>query len=92
MVTIQFLDDTTDEQIDGVVASLAALEEKIDVIKTIQVGRDARDGHRTEVGLTVDTVDLDALDSYRVHPEHRKIVDEMIKPHLATITGVDIEI
>lgn len=92
IVTIQLNDDTADETVESVVAELAALKTKISAIDAISVGRDVKPGRGHAIGLIVDTKNLETLDEYRMHPEHRKVVDHMIKPNLAAITGVDIDI
>ncbi|MCX6128184.1 MAG: Dabb family protein, partial [Proteobacteria bacterium] len=44
-----------------------------------------------EYGLVIRFADRPSLDSYQVHPEHQRIVKDLIKPALADILAVDYE-
>ncbi len=55
---------------------LENLKDKIDVIKSIEVGRNVNPVDVAyDIALTVEVDDFNALNAYREHPEHKKILD-----------------
>jgi Stress responsive A/B Barrel Domain len=92
VVSIRLREDAPEGSLDKLIDALNALPSRIQEIRGFQVGRDVVRGPRSaHVVLIADFDDLDALDRYRVHPEHRHVVDTYIKPQLEHITAVDFE-
>lgn len=69
---------------------LSALPGVVDVT----VGVPVDDGSRTawDVAIRLRFESIDAIEPYRVHPEHRRYVDEFLKPRLAVITAWNFEV
>lgn len=90
IVTIRFRDDAPATTAHEVAEALNALADRVPAIETIRAGVDLFDAPgRFHVGLVVEVADRDALEAYRMHPAHRQVVDERIRPWLDTITAVD---
>jgi len=55
---------------------LESLKDKIDVIKNLEVGRNVNPVDTAyDIALTVEVEDFNALNVYRQHPEHKKVLD-----------------
>ena len=72
--------------------ALEALPRQIPEIRSLEVGEDVvRGPNSADLGLVVGVDDLAALDRYRVHLDHRRIVEELIAPNLERIVAVDFK-
>ncbi len=92
VVLIRFRDDSPETAIDDLVAGLKALPPKVPEIKSYEVGVDIAHGQNSaQVCLVSDFEDMDALERYRIHPDHREVVDRLILPYLNEITAADYE-
>ena len=92
VVMIRFADGTTDEQKEALRAGLRRLPELIPEITTYRFGDDL--GLRDDNFDFVITADFDSLDSYFVyqnHPDHQKLIAELITPVLAGRAAVQFE-
>lgn len=83
VVLLRFDDSTPDGHVDEVAARLRELPDQLPVLRSYTVGRD--------LGLAPDNADLAVVAvfddpegylTYRDDPTHRRIIDEMIVPHL----------
>ncbi len=77
-----------DEKLAVMQQMLLALKDKIDVIQELECGRNfsTRDS-AYDLALVVKLADEDALEAYRVHPEHQKVLGYIkeIKPQTAVV-------
>ncbi|MGI6160916.1 MAG: Dabb family protein [Christensenellales bacterium] len=91
IVFFRFKEGVTDEQIDNAAANIAALKDKISVIRSMEVGRDVLKTERSfDLALVATYDSLEALNEYDVHPEHQK-VKEMLAPIREAVASVDYE-
>lgn len=92
MVMIKFKPDAHESIAGQVKAALEALPGRVPEIRSLEVGEDVvRGPNSADLGLMVGLDDLGALERYRVHPDHRRVVEDLIRPNLETITAVDFE-
>lgn len=72
-------------------ATLKELDGKIDVIKSFEVGTDIIHNERSfDIALTATFDSMEALQTYRDHPEHVKVA-KYIKEASVRIASVDYE-
>lgn len=65
---------TKQENMDYVKSNLYALTNKIDEIKSMEIGQDITHGEMSyDMVLITEFESVQALDTYRVHPEHVKV-------------------
>ena len=92
VVLLRFVDDAPAGHAAAVAAELAELPEVVPSLRGYVVGRD--------LGLGSDNADLAVLatfddragwEAYRDDPEHRRIIDELITPHLASRAASQFE-
>jgi hypothetical protein len=85
--------DTTDEAVQALADGLAALPGQIPEIVSYTFGPDLglADDH-PDYGLVADFADVDAYRRYAQHPAHRRLIDELLKPIVATRHAVQIEV
>jgi hypothetical protein len=93
VVCIRFRKDVPADAVHALVETLRSLPPKIPEIRFYQVGQDVvRGPNSADVALISDFDDLDSLGRYRMHPEHERVVEEYIRPHLEAITAADFEV
>lgn len=93
IVLFKWKDTATPKQIEAVMEGLNGLKDKIPGIVDLSCGKNFTDrGQGFEYGLVVRFRDRDALEAYQPHPEHQKIVQNLIQPILAGILAVDYNI
>lgn len=92
MVMFRFADDTTDEQKEAMRAGLRRLPEIIPEIVAYRFGDDAglRDDN-FDFGVTADFDDKDSFLVYRDHPDHQKVIADLIAPIITARAGVQFE-
>jgi hypothetical protein len=92
VVLLRFDSDTPMEHVDRVADRLRELPGSIPALRSYVVGRD--------VGLAADNAhlaviaefdDVDGYLTYRDDPAHRRIIDEMIVPHLASRSAAQFD-
>ena len=84
VVTLTFRDDTTREQLDGIVASLRALPDAIPELKSYVVGADVgRSEGNASLAIVADFDSWEGYEAYRDHPQHVAVATEMILPLLS---------
>ncbi|MEN8235774.1 MAG: Dabb family protein [Actinomycetota bacterium] len=88
----RFAEGTTDEQVDAVDAALAALPGVIDVLVGYRFGRDAgvTDGAWDYV-VVADLAGSEDFPTYRDHPQHRAIVEDVVKPLVVEAARIQFE-
>ncbi|MEC4806774.1 MAG: Dabb family protein [Jaaginema sp. PMC 1079.18] len=93
IVLFQWQETATPEQIEAVITGLKGLKNQIPGIIDLSCGKNFCDrAQGFEYGLVVRFRDRAALEAYQPHPEHQKVVQNLIKPILAGILAVDYEI
>jgi hypothetical protein len=89
---MQFKDGTSDEQIRALEDELATLPDKIPSIRSYAFGRDAGLGGNFHFAVVADFDDAAGYSEYADHPEHRKLVDELIVPIRAERAACQFEV
>ena len=83
VVLLRFVPGTEDAHIDRIIDELRGLPERIDVLDGYRVGRDlglaAGNAHLVVIA---DLADAAAYATYRDHPEHRRVIQELVAPVL----------
>ena len=91
IVMFRFKDENKAENIEKVKSSLMALSEKIESLKSMEVGVDFLHSERSmDLVLTSTFDDREGLESYRVHPAHQEVVS-LIKEVTLESRVVDYE-
>lgn len=73
---IVLFDVDTPDNAEEVVRRLTEMAPKIDVVESLEVGRDVVGSDRSwQIGLIVKLADREALDTYAAHPEHVVVLD-----------------
>ena len=91
VVLFKFKPETTEAQIQQLAEGLGALPQLIEEIREFRFGSDVVRSERSyDFGLISSFDDLDALQSYQVHPEHQKVVAHA-KAIASNVTAVDFE-
>lgn len=92
VVTLTFRDDTTDEQVDEIVAALRALPDAISELRSYVVGTDVgRSPGNSSLAIVADFDSWEGYEVYRDHPRHAEAID-LILPHLAARGAVQHEV
>ena len=80
---LTFRDDTTDEQIDEIVAALRLLPSQIDELRSYVVGVDAglAEGNAS-LAIVADFDSVAGYETYRDHPAHQAVATQLIIPVL----------
>ena len=92
MVMFRFADGTTDEQKEAMRAALTRLPELIPEIRAYRFGADQglRDDN-FDFGVTADFDDKDSFLVYRDHPDHQKVIADLISPIVTARAGMQFE-
>lgn len=87
----EFQHEEKQQVISNLKTMLLALKDKIEVLKHIEVNNNYElDAKSFDVALFSHVETLDDLETYRVHPEHQKVLD-YIKEVTAARAAVDYE-
>jgi hypothetical protein len=93
LVLFQWQPEASEEQIGAVLEALRGLKDKIPGIVDLSCGENFSERSQGfQHGLVVRLSDRSALEGYFPHPEHQKVVQNLIKPIIAQILSVDYEI
>ncbi|CAM3991064.1 Dabb family protein [Cohnella lubricantis] len=85
------LKDRSAESVAQAAAMLKNLEGKVESLLSIEVGTDVLHSERSfDIALTTTFRDLDGLEAYQVHPEHKKVIAYMNEARETSIS-VDYE-
>lgn len=85
------LKDPTPENIDEAVEKIRSMEGKIDVLKSLEVGRDIVRSERSyDLALIAKFEDRAGLEIYNTHPVHQPIL-AYLRERMSTATAVDFE-
>ena len=92
IVLFRFKPETAEATKQTIATELMALKSKVPSIIDITAGPNFADRNKGfEYGLVVRFHDRQGLDAYQVHPDHERLVHELIRPALADILAVDYE-
>jgi hypothetical protein len=93
VVTLTFRDDTTPEQLDGIVGALRALPDAIPELKSYVVGTDVgRSAGNASLAIVADFDSWEGYEAYRDHPAHVAVGTEHILPVLTGRGAVQHEL
>jgi Stress responsive A/B Barrel Domain len=83
VVTFDFKPDTPADQVEQIAAALHALAASLPEVRSLAIGADLalREGN-AGFGLAATFDDVDAFKVYADHPEHIRVVKELIGPHI----------
>ena len=93
VVCLTWKPGTAAGDVEAVRAALVALPATIPEIRAYRVGTDLGlvEGN-ADFGVVADFDDADAWRIYQSHPEHVRIITELIRPHLAARTAVQFDV
>jgi len=93
IVLFRWNNATTEEAIENVLTELRGLKNKIPGIVDLSCGANFCDRAKGYThGLVVRFTNRAALEAYGPHPEHQRVVQNLIKPISADILALDYEI
>jgi len=91
VVFMKFKPGVTEEEIGDLAGSLGELPGVVPEIKGFEFGRDLVRSERSyDFALVSAFADLDAMNRYQVHPEHRKVVAKVLQLS-QSVLAVDFE-
>ncbi len=93
VVLLEFDRATSEDHLERVMTELRNLPAQIPSIQAYTVGRDlgmARDN--ATLCAIADFADRTGYESYRDHPAHRSVIDELIGPHLTSRRAIQFEL
>jgi len=92
VVMVRLAEDMTDDQKEALRAGLGRLPEVIPEIRAYRFGADVglNEGNFDFV-VTADFDDADGYLAYRDHPDHRKLVAELLAPFVSKRAAVQFE-
>lgn len=90
---LTFADGTTDAQVQAIHDALSTLPAQIPELRAYVIGRDLgiNEGNAS-FAVVADCATVDDYVVYRDHPEHRRIIAELIAPILVGRAGAQYEI
>jgi hypothetical protein len=93
IVLLTLADGAPAGRAEEIVAALRALPGRIPELRSYQVGVDLgiSEGNAT-VAVVADTEDRAGWEAYRDHPDHQRVITELIAPVLAARTAVQHEL
>ena len=92
IVTFRWTDDTTPADVERVTTALSALAPLLRGVESYRFGADvSRTENSYDYGVVGVFADFDHYAAYRDHPEHQRIIAELILPHLADRVLVQLE-
>ena len=90
---LSFAEGTTDEEVHAIMEALSTLPARIPELHAYAFGPDlALEAGNATFAVVAEVATVDDYIAYRDHPEHRRIIAELIKPVLAARTAVQYEI
>lgn len=89
VVLFRWRKDTTDRDVDAVVAGLAALPRLVPSLRGYRFGRDLHVSEGTwDFAVVADVDGVDGLRSYRDHPAHQAVLRDLVQPLLGERAAV----
>lgn len=92
VVMFKFEDHVDDDHVQRIAAALSALPAEIDVIRNYVHGSDAgvSEGNFDYV-VVADFDDIDDYRTYRDHPQHVRMIEELVKGNVADRAAVQYQ-
>jgi hypothetical protein len=90
-VLFNFKPNLTQEQIAEVLASGKRALQAIPTVITIVIGNVLQEDSEFRYGLLTTFRSREGLEAYRNHPDHRKWLEDVLRPAIAKSAVVDIE-
>ncbi|RCW45581.1 Dabb family protein [Paenibacillus prosopidis] len=85
------LKDNSAESVARTAQVLRDMEDKIEELKSIEVGTDILHSERSyDIALITKFESMEALEAYQVHPVHKKVIEHMLQVREASVS-VDFE-
>ncbi len=93
VVVFNWRPEASEEAVEALADRLAALARQVPEILAYTFGPDLglADDH-PDYGLVADFADVDAYRRYAQHPAHRRLIEDLLKPILASRHAVQIEV
>ena len=93
IVLLKLKEETTTEAIEGISNALASMPEQIPEISNYVFGKDiAVSAGSADIGIMADFDSVENYKTYSTHPAHVAAVQNVIKPHVAAKTAMQIEL
>lgn len=90
---LTFADGTTDVQVQSIADALSTLPALIPELASYAIGSDlGLNQGNASFAVVADSRSVDDYVVYRDHPEHRRIITQLIAPVLASRVGAQYEI
>jgi hypothetical protein len=90
---LRFTDATTAADVRAITEALVGLPARLAGLRSYHFGTDlCLADDNADFAVVADFEDLEAFVEYRDDPEHRRIIAELIAPHLVARTAVQYEI
>lgn len=92
VVMVRLAEDMTEDQREALRRGLARMPEVIPEIRAYRFGEDAglnQDNY--DFAVTADFDDADGYVAYRDHPDHQKLVSELLAPFVTARAAVQFE-
>jgi Stress responsive A/B Barrel Domain len=96
---LTWIPGTPPATVAAIEAALAGLPDRIPEIRAFSVGSDAGiaadappGSANADLAVVADFDDVDGWRAYQDHPEHRRVLAELIRPNLAVRTAVQFHV
>lgn len=93
VVCLTLRDDAPPAAVDEIVDALRDLPATIDTIRSYSVGRDVglADGN-AHVAIVADFDDAAGWQRYQEHPDHQRVIHELVAPYKSARSGAQFEV
>jgi len=91
VVLFDFKKDVTDDKKEEVLAHSRETLTKLPGVRNLVVGKNIKEDGGQSFALSMYFENSEALESYRIHPDHEKFRDNDLFPYLENIKGMDYE-
>lgn len=89
VVVIRLKEGVTDEQVDSVLAGLAALPAAVPQIRSFVFGRNLElSPNAADLAFHATFDDVDDFSAYREHPAHKAFGAEVLRPLMESVTAI----
>lgn len=85
VVLLTMNDDLSDADVETIVSAIKELPSQIPALMAYEVGADLglAEGNAT-IAITADVEDVEGYEAYRDHPAHQAVINDLIRPRLAS--------
>ena len=93
IVLLKFKEETTQENLDSIKASLQSMPGAISEIADYSFGQDlCVSANTADLGIIADFESVEQFEVYSKHPHHVSAIKNVIKPHVAAKTAMQFEL